>query len=194
MFPYLFSILYDSCIKIVGAHQPLHNLLSFLYFYYAFAMFCWFILTVIQYLSHYFSLQIVLRQKDGLKGAKESSFSLVFEAQSQSVSHISLVEKIEGQTSCFFLLRLDPLLTLSNGQAAVSMPLVYYFYWEESIDSLSSKLQFSGLRMSPVDPLSDQVPSGVWLDWLCSYLFVQQQTFYPLQWKQLRSQGPQPKE
>ena len=91
------------------------------------------------------------------------------------MSHISLVETIEGQTSCFFVLRLDLLLTLSNGQAAFIIPLVYYFYWEESIGSLSSKLQFSGLRMSPVDPLSDQVPSGVWLDWLYSYLFVQQQ-------------------
>ena len=54
------------------------------------------------------------------------------------------------------------------------MPLVY-FYPEESIVSLSSKFQFSGLRMSSVDPLSDQVPSEVWLDWLCFYLFEQQQ-------------------
>ena len=98
--------------------------------------------------------------------------------------HISLVEKIKGQTSwCFFfLLRLDLLLTLSNGQAAFSLSLVYSFYCEESIVSLSGKFQFSGLRMSPVDPLLDQVQSGLWLDWLGSYLFGQQQ-FYPLQWK-----------
>ena len=92
------------------------------------------------------------------------------------MSHISLIEKIQGQTSCFFfyfLLRLDPLLTLSNGQAAVSMPLVYSFYCEESIVSLSSKFQFSGLRMSLVDLLLDQVPRRGWLDWPCSYLFVQ---------------------
>ena len=43
------------------------------------------------------------------------------------------------------------------------MPLVYSFYPEESIVSLSSKFQFSGLRMSYVDPLSGQVPSGVFL-------------------------------
>ena len=61
MFTYLFLILYDSWIKIVWAHHPLHNLLSFLYFNYAFAMFCWLILIVIQYLSYYFSSQIVLR-------------------------------------------------------------------------------------------------------------------------------------
>ena len=61
MFTCLFLILYDSWIKIVWAHHPLHNLLSFLYFNYAFAMFCWLILIVIQYLSHYFSSQIVLR-------------------------------------------------------------------------------------------------------------------------------------
>ena len=40
------------------------------------------------------------------------------------------------------------------------MPLVYSFYGEEAIFSLSSKFQFSGLRMSSVDSLSDQVPSG----------------------------------
>ena len=34
------------------------------------------------------------------------------------------------------------------------MPLVYSFYPEESIVSLSSKFQFSGLRMSSVDPLA----------------------------------------
>ena len=55
------------------------------------------------------------------------------------------------------------------------MPLVYSFYCEEAIVSLSLKFQFSGLRMSSVDTLSDQVPSGVWLDWLCSYLFEQGQ-------------------
>ena len=70
------------------------------------------------------------------------------------------------------------------------MPLVYPFYCEESIVSLSSKFQFSRFRMSPVDPLLDQVLRGVWLDWLCSYLFAQQQKFYPLEWKKLRSQGP----
>ena len=70
------------------------------------------------------------------------------------------------------------------------MPLVYYFYPEEYIISLSSKLQFSRLRMSSVDPLSDQVPSEVWLDWPCSYLFVQQQKFHPKKWEWLRSQGP----
>ena len=63
------------------------------------------------------------------------------------------------------------------------MPLVYSFYPEESVVSLSSKFQFSGLRMSSVDPLSGQVPSGVWLDWPCSYLFVQRQKFYPKKWE-----------
>ena len=70
------------------------------------------------------------------------------------------------------------------------MPLVYTFYPEESIVSLSLKFQFSGLRMSSVDPLSDQVPSEVWLDWLSSYLFVQQQNVHPKKWEYLRSQGP----
>ena len=96
------------------------------------------------------------------------------------MSHIS--QKNEGQTS-FSLLKLDLLLTLCNGQAAFSMPLVYSFLCEESIVSLSSKFQFYGFRMSPVDPLSDQVLSAVWLDWLSSYLFVQQRKFYPPEWK-----------
>ena len=39
----------------------LHNLVSFLHLNYAFAMLCWLILTVIQYLSHYFSSRIVSR-------------------------------------------------------------------------------------------------------------------------------------
>ena len=99
------------------------------------------------------------------------------------MSHISLVEIIEGQTSCFLLLRVDLLLTLSYRKAAFSSPLVCSFYWEESIVSLSSKFQFSGFRMSPVDPLSDQVLSGVWLGWLCSYSFVQQHKFFSLEWK-----------
>ena len=51
----------DSWIKIVWAHHPFHNIFSFLYFNYAFAMFCWLILIVTQYLSHYFSSRIVLR-------------------------------------------------------------------------------------------------------------------------------------
>ena len=100
------------------------------------------------------------------------------------MSHISPVEKIEGQTSCFFFFtKTGPSFNLSNGQAAFSMPLVYSFYCKEFIVSLSSKFQSSGLRMSPEDPVSGQVPSGVWLDWLCSYLFVQLQKFYPTEWK-----------
>ena len=63
------------------------------------------------------------------------------------------------------------------------MPLVYSFYCEEAIASFSLEFQFSGLRMSSVDSLSDQVPSGVWLDWLCSYSIEQGQKFYPLKWK-----------
>ena len=35
------------------------------------------------------------------------------------------------------------------------MPLVYSFYPEEYIDSISSKFQFSGWRMFTVDPLKD---------------------------------------
>ena len=85
------------------------------------------------------------------------------------MSHISLVEIIEGQTSCFLLLRVDLLLTLSYRKAAFSSPLVCSFYWEESIVSLSSKFQFSGFRMSPVDPLS----SSEWgVAWLALFLFV----------------------
>ena len=73
------------------------------------------------------------------KRAKESSIAVGFCSQSQYMSHISLVEKIKGQTSWFFffLLRLDLLLTLSNGQAEFSLPLVYSFYCEEYIVSLS---------------------------------------------------------
>ena len=48
-----------------------------------------------------------------------------------------------------------------------------FFNLEESIVSLSLKSKFSGLRMSPVDPLSDQVPSEVLLDCFCSYFSVQ---------------------
>ena len=108
--------------------------------------------------------------------AKGSSFAFGF--CSPKPIHVSYFtyRKNPGPNILFFfyfLLRLDPLLTLSNGQAAVSMPLVYSFYCEESIVSLSSKFQFSGLRMSLVDLLLDQVPSRVWLDWPCSYLFVQ---------------------
>ena len=125
----------------------------------------------------------------GLKGAKESLFA--FGLCSPKPIHVSYFtcRKNRGP-NIFFLLILDLLLTLCNGQAAFSMPLVYPFYCEESIVSLSSKFQFSRFRMSPVDPLSDQVLRGVWLDWLCSYLFAQQQKFYPLEWKKLRSQGP----
>ena len=36
-----------------------------------------------------------------------------------------------------------------------------FFYPKESIVSISSQFQFSGLRMSSVDPLSGQVPSEV---------------------------------
>ena len=49
-----------SWMKIVCTYQPLHNLLSFIYFIYAVAMLCWLILIVMWYLSHYFSFQIVL--------------------------------------------------------------------------------------------------------------------------------------
>ena len=49
-----------SWMKIVCTYQPLHNLLSFVYFIYAVAMLCWLILIVMWYLSHYFSFQIVL--------------------------------------------------------------------------------------------------------------------------------------
>ena len=163
-------------------------------------MFCWLILTVIQYLSHYFYSRIVLRQKDTrllrLKNGKRIIICIWFlqpKANPCLILHLQKKSRAKHLGFFFyFLLRLDPLLTLSNGQAAVSMPLVYSFYCEESIVSLSSKFQFSGLRMSLVDLLLDQVPSRVWLDWPCSYLFVQQQKFYPLEWKQLRSQGLQP--
>ena len=46
------------------------------------------------------------------------------------------------------------MITLSNGQAAFSMTPGYSFYLEESVVSLLSKFQFSGLRMSSVDSLS----------------------------------------
>ena len=58
-----------------------------------------------------------------------------------------------------------------------------FFNLEESIVSLSLKFKFSGLRMSPVDPLSDQVPSEVLLDGLCSYLSVQHQKSYLQKWE-----------
>ena len=58
-----------------------------------------------------------------------------------------------------------------------------FFNLEESIVSLSLKFKFSGLRMSPVDPLSDQVPSEVLLDCLCSYLSVQHQKSYLQKWE-----------
>ena len=109
------------------------------------------------------------------------------------MSHISLVEIIEGQTSCFLLLRVDLLLTLSYRKAAFSLPLVCSFYWEESIVSLSSKFQFSGFRMSPVDPLSDQVLSGVWLGWLCSYLLCSSINFFHLNGSSLEARVLSPK-
>ena len=158
MFTCLFLIIYDSWIKIVWAHLPLHNRLSFLYFNYAFAMFCWFILTVIQHCHFTSLLEFYYNRKIlgyyGLKGAKESSF--VFGFCSPKPIHVSYFtcRKNPGP-NIFFKLRLDLLLTLSNGQAAFSMPLVYSFYCEESIVSLSSKFLFSGLRMSPLDPMSD---------------------------------------
>ena len=78
------------------------------------------------------------------------------------MSHISPVEKIEGQTSCFFFFTKTGLsFNLSNGQAAFSMPLVYSFYCKEFVVSLSSRFQSSGWSMSPEDPVSGQVPSGV---------------------------------
>ena len=53
------------------------------------------------------------------------------------MSHISPVEKIEGQTSCFFFFTKTGLsFNLSNGQAAFSMPLVYSFYCKEFVVSL----------------------------------------------------------
>ena len=79
------------------------------------------------------------------------------------MSHISPVEKIEGQTSFFFFFftKTGPSFHLSNGQAAFSMPLVYSFYCKEFVVSLSSRFQSSGWSMSPEDPVSGQVPSGV---------------------------------
>ena len=41
------------------------------------------------------------------------------------------------------------------------MPLVYSFYCKEFVVSLSSRFQSSGWSMSPEDPVSGQVPSGV---------------------------------
>ena len=58
-----------------------------------------------------------------------------------------------------------------------------FFNLEESIVSLSLKFKFSGLRMSPVDPLSDQVPSEVLLDCLCYNLSVQHQKSYLQKWE-----------
>ena len=48
-----------------------------------------------------------------------------------------------------------------QGAIEFSMSLVCSFYSKESIVSISSQFQFSGLRMSSVDPLSGQVPIEV---------------------------------
>ena len=97
------------------------------------------------------------------------------------MSHISPVEKIEGQTSCLTTSKTGPSFNLSNGQAAFSMPLVYSFYCKEFVVSLSSRFQSSSWSMSPEDPVSGQVPSGVIGSvpiCLCS-----SKNFYPLEWK-----------
>ena len=70
------------------------------------------------------------------------------------------------------------------------MPSGYSFYLEDSIVSLSSKFQFSRLRMSSADPFVRLRMK--WLDWRYSNLFVQQQKIYSINGSGSEARVPSP--